>query len=266
MARDGRQHDDPTDRTDLNGPQDQTPGGLSRRAFLRGSAAAGLGVGGAGLLSGLPAAAVAAEKAAEKVKAEVGVNLLGPGPVPMSFHVNGQVHSARLEPRVTLLDALREHLDLTGAKKVCDRGTCGACTVILDGKAVYACSVLAIEAQGGEIQTVEGLGTVEKLHPLQAAFVENDAHQCGFCTPGFVMSAKALLDANPAPTLPEIHHALSGNFCRCGTYAGIRGAVLGVGAAYAAAAAEGDAPPGSPEAGEPEPHPKKKKKKRRSDG
>jgi xanthine dehydrogenase YagT iron-sulfur-binding subunit len=260
MARNGRRDD-----SHLSDPQDQAPGGLSRRAFLRGSAAAGLGVGGAGLLSGLPAVAAPAEKA----KAEAGVTLLGPGPVPMSFHVNGQVHSARLEPRVTLLDALREHLDLTGAKKVCDRGTCGACTVILDGKAVYACSVLAVEAQGGEIQTVEGLGTVEKLHPLQAAFVENDAHQCGFCTPGFVMAAKALLDANPAPTLPEIHHALSGNFCRCGTYAGIRGAVLGVGAAYAAAAAgtaEGDAPQGSPEAGEPEPHPKKKKKKRRSDG
>jgi xanthine dehydrogenase YagT iron-sulfur-binding subunit len=251
---------------DPGDPRDETPGGLSRRAFLRGSAAAGLG---AGLLSTLPAAATVPS---EKAKVEAGVTLLGPGAIPMSFRINGQPHSVKLETRVTLLDALRDHLDLTGAKKVCDRGTCGACTVILDGKAVYACSVLAVEAQGSEIQTVEGLGTVEKLHPLQAAFVENDAHQCGFCTPGFVMAAKALLDANPSPTLPEIHHALAGNFCRCGTYAGIRGAVLGLAAANAVNAsntAVEAAPPGTPEtpeAAEPERRPKKKKKKRRSDG
>jgi xanthine dehydrogenase YagT iron-sulfur-binding subunit len=255
MATDGRRSD-----FDDSVPEGQAPGGLSRRAFLRGSAAAGLG---AGLLTTLPAAATVP---AEKAKLEAGVTLLGPGAVPMSFRINGQPHSVKLETRVTLLDALRDHLDLTGAKKVCDRGTCGACTVILDGKAVYACSVLAVEAQGSEIQTVEGLGTVEKLHPLQAAFVENDAHQCGFCTPGFVMSAKALLDANPAPTLPEIHHALAGNFCRCGTYAGIRGAVLGLAAAHAAHAADAAAPSDAPEAAEPEQRPKKKKKKRRSDG
>jgi len=194
-------------------------GGLSRRAFLRGGAAAGLG---AGLLRGV----TPPPPPAAKPKAEAGVALVGPLAVPMSFRVNGQPYSARLEPRVTLLDALRNQLDLTGAKKVCDRGTCGACTVILGGKAVYACSVLAIEAQGVEIETVEGLGKLEKLHPLQAAFVENDAQQCGFCTSGFLMAAKALLAANPAPSVPELHHALSGNFCRCGTYAGMRRAVL----------------------------------------
>jgi xanthine dehydrogenase YagT iron-sulfur-binding subunit len=144
----------------------------------------------------------------------------------MTLLVNGETLKASLEPRVTLLDALRDHLDLTGAKKVCDRGTCGACTVILDGKAVYSCSVLAIEAQGKPIATVEGLGRPGKLHPLQAAFVDNDALQCGFCTPGFVMAAKALLDHNPHPTPDEVHHGLSGNFCRCGTYAGLRKAVL----------------------------------------
>jgi xanthine dehydrogenase YagT iron-sulfur-binding subunit len=229
--------------------------GLSRRAFLRGGAA-GLG---AGLLRTVPAAAA---PPAPKPKAEAGVALFGPQPVPMSFHVNGQPSSAKLEPRVTLLDALRNHLDLTGAKKVCDRGTCGACTVILGGKTVYACSVLAIEAQGIDIQTVEGLGTVEKLHPLQAAFVENDAQQCGFCTPGFLMSAKALLDTNPNPSLPEIHHALSGNFCRCGTYAGIRAAVLGVhGTGFAVE--ESAAPVGEPGVGgEPQEKPRRRKGKK----
>jgi|SRR6185369_1026860 len=256
MAADNRRDDS----VDPDTAQGLAPGGLSRRAFLRGGAAAGLG---AGLLSSLPA--VAAKSApVEPAKTEAGVTLLGPGPVPMSLQINGKAHAVKLEPRVTLLDALRDHLDLTGAKKVCDRGTCGACTIILDGRTVYACSVLAIESQGSDIQTIEGLGTLEKLHPLQAAFVENDAHQCGFCTPGFVMASKALLDANPAPTLPEVHHALSGNFCRCGTYAGIRGAVLGVAAAYAAAAAEGDEPPGNAEAEDPEPRPKKKKKKKRN--
>jgi len=258
MAAGSRRDDSADPDTD---PQGSAPGGLSRRAFLRGGAAAGLG---AGLLGSLPLAAAKAP-AAEPAKTEAGVTLLGPGPVAMSLQVNGKEHAVKLEPRVTLLDALRDHLDFTGAKKVCDRGTCGACTIILDGKTVYACSVLAIEAQGSDIQTIEGLGTVEKLHPLQAAFVENDAHQCGFCTPGFVMASKALLDTNPAPTLPEIHHALSGNFCRCGTYAGIRGAVLGVAAAYTAAAAEGDTLPGSSgntDDDTPEPRPKKKKKKR----
>lgn len=193
--------------------------GLSRRDFLRGGAAAG--VVGTGLLGG--SVALDAKPAAQGAG---GGAIVGPGPVPMTFQINGATLKASLEPRVTLLDALRDHLDLTGAKKVCDRGTCGACTVLLDGRSVYSCSVLAIEAQGRPIETVEGLGRPDRLHPLQAAFVEHDAQQCGFCTPGFVMAAKALLDANPQPTLDEVHHGLSGNFCRCGTYAGMRKAVL----------------------------------------
>jgi xanthine dehydrogenase YagT iron-sulfur-binding subunit len=205
-----------------NGKHETPPGGLSRRDFLRGGAAAG--VVGAGLLGA--GAAIDALDAKPAVSHAVGGGVVEPGPVPMTFQINGETLKASLEPRVTLLDALRDHLDLTGAKKVCDRGTCGACTVILDGRTVYSCSVLAIEAQGRPIQTVEGLGRPDKLHPLQAAFVENDAQQCGFCTPGFVMAAKALLDANPQPTLDEVHHGLSGNFCRCGTYAGMRKAVL----------------------------------------
>jgi xanthine dehydrogenase YagT iron-sulfur-binding subunit len=212
MARDGEREEAPG----------KGSGGLSRREFLRGSAAAGAL--GAGLLSTV--APVVEEGAADAVRTEAGVAIVGPGPVPMTFQINGKTHQATLEPRVTLLDALRDHLDLTGAKKVCDRGTCGACTVMMDGKTVYSCSVLAIEAQGRRLDTVEGLGTPDNLHPIQAAFVEHDAQQCGFCTPGFVMSSKALLDRNPSPTLDDVYHGLSGNFCRCGTYAGMRKAVL----------------------------------------
>lgn len=216
-----------------NGKRESPPGGLSRRAFLRGSAAAGAL--GTGLLGGSVVLDEVEAKPA-KSQAGAGMGLVGPGPVPMTFEINGKPHKATLEPRVTLLDALRDHLDLTGAKKVCDRGTCGACTVLLDGRTVYACSILAIEAQGRPIETVEGLGRPDKLHPLQAAFVEHDAQQCGFCTPGFVMAAKGLLDRNPQPTLDEVHRGLSGNFCRCGTYAGLRKAVLQA----------ADAPPAEP--------------------
>jgi xanthine dehydrogenase YagT iron-sulfur-binding subunit len=127
---------------------------------------------------------------------------------------------------VTLLDAIRDHVDrrtgahvdLTGSKKVCDRASCGACTVIIDGKTAYSCSVLAIEAQGKKITTVEGIAGADAPHPVQEAFVECDGLQCGFCTPGFVVSSKNLLDHNPHPSLDEIKRALNGNICRCGTY------------------------------------------------
>lgn len=154
------------------------------------------------------------------------VTLQGPGKVPMTFTINGKKFTAELEPRVTLLEALRHEFDLTGAKRVCDRGTCGACTVLLDGKAVYACSVLAIEAQGHAITTVEGLAPAGSLHPIQQAFVDNDALQCGFCTPGFVVACKAFLDRHPNPTPEQIRKGLGGNLCRCGTYVGIHAAVL----------------------------------------
>jgi len=116
------------------------------------------------------------------------------------------------------IDANGERIDLTGTKQVCDRGECGGCTVLMDGKAVYSCMILALDAQGKEITTIESLADGDKLHPIQEAFVEHDALQCGFCTPGFVMSAKALLDENPDPTLEEIKHGLAGNLCRCGAY------------------------------------------------
>lgn len=192
---------------------DKPRSGVSRREFFRGSAAGALS---AGLLSG----ALAAQ--------ETGTRVQGPGKVFFDLNINGSTHRVHLEPRITLLDALRNHLDLTGAKKVCDRGTCGACTVLMDGKPVYACSVLAIDAQGASIETVESLGTPENLHPIQAAFVEHDAQQCGFCTPGFVVACKAFLDRNPRPTIKEIERGLGGNLCRCGTYAGIKAALLDV--------------------------------------
>ena len=197
----------------------ETPGvDFSRRDFLRGGTAGALS---GGLISG--------SALAEPVVPAVDAEILGPSPVPMTLRINGENHRTRLEPRVTLLDALRNHLDITGAKKVCDRATCGACTVMLDGKLVYACSVLAIEAQGQDIQTVESLASGDELHPIQAAFVENDAQQCGFCTPGFVMACKGFLDKNPNPTREQIEKGLGGNICRCGTYVGVRQAVLDIG-------------------------------------
>ncbi len=189
--------------------------GLSRRAFL--SRGAGLAVA-TPVVTGMGLAAPAGPAA--------DVKILGPGKVPITLRINGKPYNLSVEPRVTLLEALHNELDFTGAKKVCDRGTCGSCTVMLGGKPVYACSTLALEAQGKEIVTVEGLSADGKLHPLQAAFVEHDAQQCGFCTPGFVVAAKAFLDKNPNPTAEQINKGLGGNLCRCGTYAGIRQAVL----------------------------------------
>ena len=153
------------------------------------------------------------------------VKVYGPGKVPLKLSINGKSYSAQVEPRVTLLEALRNELDLTGAKRVCDRATCGACTMIVDGKPVYSCSMLAIEAQGKSITTVEGLMQGETLHPVQQAFIDNDAQQCGFCTPGFVVASKAFLDKNPNPTPAQVQKGLGGNLCRCGTYVGVRAAV-----------------------------------------
>jgi aerobic-type carbon monoxide dehydrogenase small subunit (CoxS/CutS family) len=182
--------------------------GFSRRTFLKtaGAGAAVSTVVGAGGCTAKP-------------------TVIGPGPVPLKLRVNGATRAVTVEPRVTLLSALRNDLDLTGAKEVCDRGGCGACTVLLDGAPVNACMMLAADAEGHEITTVEGLGTPEKMSPLQEAFVEADALQCGFCTPGFVVSGTALLAKNPDPTLDEIKDGLAGNLCRCGTYSRIFEAV-----------------------------------------
>jgi xanthine dehydrogenase YagT iron-sulfur-binding subunit len=132
--------------------------------------------------------------------------------------VNGAEHRIEVEDRWTLVEVLRDHLALTGTKIGCDRGECGACTVLLDGKPVYSCSQLAVWADGKTVQTVEGLARGEHLHPLQEAFIEHDGPQCGYCTSGQLMSAKALLDHNPHPTPDEVRHAMTGNICRCSNY------------------------------------------------
>lgn len=157
----------------------------------------------------------------------------GPGKVPIQLRVNGSLHSLEVEPRRTLLDALRVELHLTGSKKVCDLGECGACTVLLDGRAVYSCLALAIECEGRDITTIEALADGPQLDPIQQAFIEHDGYQCGFCTPGQIMSIKALLEQNPSPSREDIHRAVSGNICRCGAYPGILRAAEAAARAYA---------------------------------
>jgi aerobic-type carbon monoxide dehydrogenase small subunit (CoxS/CutS family) len=182
--------------------------GFSRRGFLK-----GLGVGSAAtaLLPDLSLRGATRDNE----------QILGPGEIPLTLKINGQNKKLSVEPRVTLLDALRNRLDLTGSKKVCDRGTCGACTVLVDGQPAYSCSLLAVEAVGREITTIEGLGTPQNMNAVQKAFVKHDAQQCGFCTPGFVVACTAFLKNKPNPTPDEIRLGLGGNLCRCGTYAGI---------------------------------------------
>lgn len=145
------------------------------------------------------------------------------------LNINGDFFDVEIEPQRTLLEVLRENLGLTGTKKGCDQGECGACTVLLDGKPVPSCLLLAMEAQGKEILTVEGLAKDGKLHPVQQAFLKHGGFQCGFCTPGMMMSAKALLDENPHPTEDEVKKALAGNLCRCTGYNQIIESVLAVG-------------------------------------
>jgi xanthine dehydrogenase YagT iron-sulfur-binding subunit len=189
----------------------QEGAGVSRRDFLK--------------ISGISAASVPLIGTKVVEAAGAPVKVYGPGKTPVTLMVNGKKSTLQVEPRVTLLDALRDNLEVTGPKRVCDRGECGACTVLLEDKLVYSCTTLAIDAQGKKIATVESLAQGEKLHPVQQAFVDNDGSQCGFCTPGFVMATKALLDKHPQPTPEEIRRGLAGNFCRCGTYFGIRHAV-----------------------------------------
>lgn len=171
--------------------------------------------------------AVAPALIPEQAEAQTAAGVVGPGAVPVTLTINGKPMKVTIEPRETLLDVLRNHLDMTGAKRVCDRGTCGACSVLVNGKVMYSCSILAIDAQGKQITTIEGFSmTAGKPHPVVAAFVNNDAQQCGYCTPGFVVASKAFLDHHPNPTYEQVKEGLGGNLCRCGTYMGIRKAVL----------------------------------------
>jgi xanthine dehydrogenase YagT iron-sulfur-binding subunit len=148
--------------------------------------------------------------------------------VTVMLHVNGRAQSLRLDSRVTLLDALREHLGLTGTKKGCDQGACGACTVLLDGKRVLSCLTLAAQCDGREVRTIEGVASDGRLHPVQEAFVRHDGFQCGYCTPGQIMSAIALLDEGRAGSDEEIREFMSGNLCRCGAYPNIVAAIRSV--------------------------------------
>jgi aerobic-type carbon monoxide dehydrogenase small subunit (CoxS/CutS family) len=188
---------------------------VSRRSFLKSFGAT------AAAAATAQVDAVAAEL--EKANSE---KIQGPGAVPVTLRVNGKPLKLELEPRVTLLEALRNHSNLTGAKEVCDRGTCGACSVLLGDKLAYSCSVLAVDAQQHNITTIEGLAENGKLSPVQEAFVDQDALMCGFCTPGFVMSVTALLKQNPHPTADQVKKACSGNLCRCGTYPRVLKAAL----------------------------------------
>jgi xanthine dehydrogenase YagT iron-sulfur-binding subunit len=153
---------------------------------------------------------------------------VGPGALPVKLRINGQEHAVTIEPRYTLAETLRDNIGLTGTKVVCDRGSCSACTVWIDKTPALACMTLAIDAIGREVTTIEGLSHGDAMHPLQAAFVKHDAMQCGFCTPGMVMSCAALLERNQNPQLDDVKHAVSGNLCRCGTYPKVFAATLDV--------------------------------------
>ncbi|WP_203074810.1 aldehyde dehydrogenase iron-sulfur subunit PaoA [Falsiroseomonas ponticola] len=191
---------------------------LSRRSLVAGAAA----------LSAAPSPGMAEE---------------APATSAVSLLVNGEAHSLDLDPRTTLLDALREHLRLTGSKKGCDHGQCGACTVMVNGTRIYSCLTLAVMHEGDAVTTIEGLGTPDRLHPLQAAFVRHDGYQCGYCTPGQICASVAMLEeiragipshvtaeleAPPALTAEEIRERMSGNICRCGAYANILDAITEV--------------------------------------
>ena len=185
---------------------------ISRRDFLK---SAGVG--------GFAASVVGVGEADAQTS---GARVVGPGEVPVQLTVNGRRIELRIEPRVTLLDALRMRADLTGSKRGCDRGACGACTMIVDGRPIYSCSTLAIEVQGKQIRTVDGLASASTLHPVQQAFCETDGMMCGFCTPGFVMATVALLEKNPRASREEIQRGLDGNICRCGTFVRIMEAAV----------------------------------------
>lgn len=188
--------------------------GISRRKFIKGFS--GGVVGSTVLVHSLPAVSEEMEKAAERHE----------GKQLLSCKVNGKPVRVLVEPQAMLSDVLRDALQLTGTKIVCNQGECGGCTVLLNGKAVYSCHLLALDAQGKDVTTIEGLMDGEELHPIQQAFVEKDGLQCGFCTPGQVMAANGLLIKNPKPTREQVKEGMSGNLCRCAAYPNIVDSVL----------------------------------------
>lgn len=204
-----------------NDPEKSEQINRSRREFLKTATVAPLAAGVAG---------------ATVAQAQGGAAIVGPGDVAIELMVNGKRLALRVEPRMTLLNAIRNKADITGNKRGCDRGVCGACTMIVDGRTAYSCSTLAIEAVGKQIRTVDGLANGATLHPVQQAFCDRDALMCGFCTPGFVMATVALIEKHPKPTPEQVKKGLDGNICRCGTFVRIMEAAL---TATTAAAAKG---------------------------
>jgi aerobic-type carbon monoxide dehydrogenase small subunit (CoxS/CutS family) len=188
--------------------------GLSRRGFLKGGVVTAT-------TAALGESVLGAQANNEPSRA-----IHGPGPTPVKLNINGKERTLEIEPRTTLADALRDKADLTGTKVVCDRGSCSACTVFINDVPMLSCMTLAIEAQGKKIRTIEGLAEGDKLHPVQEQFITHDAMQCGFCTPGMLMSCAALLAKNKNPSLDDVKHATSGNLCRCGTYPKVFDATL----------------------------------------
>ncbi len=197
-------------------PSGVPDGGVTRRSFMR--------------TVGLSAVAATAQTQAERLgdaqPSTEDTNQFGPEPGRIRLKINGQTHQLTIDPATTLMEALRWHAALAGTKEVCDRGACGACSVLVDGRLVTSCMMLAHDAVGKDITTVEGLAKGERLDPIQESFIRHDALQCGYCTPGLLMASKALLSDNPRPTFEQIKQGLSGNICRCGTYTNVFNAVL----------------------------------------
>lgn len=193
--------------SDSNSSQGKQERGTTRRTFLKSAGIVSASVAGAEMLSGMPRAA-----------AEDQAGAVGPGKVALKLRVNGEVRAVNVEPRATLAETLRDELHLTGTKVVCDRGSCSACTVMIDKATVCSCMTLAVDVGDRNVTTIEGLARGEDLHPIQAAFIKHDALQCGFCTPGMVMSCVSLLERNPKPSAEDVRTAISGNICRCATY------------------------------------------------
>lgn len=200
--------------------------GFTRRGFLKG----------AGLAAATTVAETTSALARDLNEAAHAPAAMGPAPLSIKLDVNGHEQTVAVEPRYTLVETLRDTMGLTGTKVVCDRGSCSACTVWIDDVPSLACMTLAVDAVGRKITTIEGLASGETMHPVQAAFVKHDAMQCGFCTPGMVMSCAALLKRNPNPSLDDVKHATSGNLCRCGTYPKVFAATLDVAKSHTLAA------------------------------
>jgi aerobic-type carbon monoxide dehydrogenase small subunit (CoxS/CutS family) len=201
--------------SDPSSSEEKQKRGTTRRTFLKSAGMVSATVAGAEMLGGVVHAETEAQARA-----------VGPGKISLKLSINGEVHAVNVEPRTTLAAALRDELHMTGTKVVCDRGSCSACTVMLDKTPVCSCMTLAVDVGDRKITTIEGLAHGEELHPVQAAFVEHDALQCGFCTSGMVMSCAALLERNPKPSADDVKTAISGNICRCATYPKVVDAVL----------------------------------------